>query len=174
MSISKNVIIETQKFIEENTNILSQLPVNIELLVENTGITIMPFPFPQHISGVLAIQKDKAAVIGVTTSASIFKRRFILAHQMGHYKLHKHLSLVFADNLYYRKKAEGYISKEQKIENEANYFAENILMPEVLVKEKLKGVNSDLYDDSTIAALANEFRVTSFVMFRRLLNLKLI
>ena len=64
----------------------------------------------------------------------IGRKRFAIAHELGHWELHKDVSQLFActsDNMVPSYKA----STE---ETEANYFASGLLMPEFLFAEKAK------------------------------------
>ncbi|HAT3994129.1 TPA: ImmA/IrrE family metallo-endopeptidase [Elizabethkingia anophelis] len=173
MSISKSIIDTTQEYIDENAYFFQELPINLEELIKKEGINVINYPFEDDISGVLVIEEDNVT-IGINKKSINVRKRFTLAHELGHYKLHTQKSKMFMDNVFFRKKSEGYTSKEEKIEKEANYFAANILMPESLVKKEIIELSCDLHDDSTIASLANKFEVSSSAMTFRLINLGLI
>lgn len=172
MSISKVVVDITKGYIESNTFLFQELPVNLELLLEKEGINLISYPFKDDISGVLILEGDKAT-IGIDRKSSNVRKRFTLAHELGHYKLHAQKSNMFMDNVFFRKKSEGYTSKEEKIEKEANFFAANILMPENLVRKEILELSCDLHDDDVIASLASKFEVSSSAMTFRLINLGL-
>lgn len=173
MSISKSVVDITKEYVEFNASLFEELPINLDLLIEKEGINLISYPFKDDISGVLILEGDKAT-IGIDKNSNNVRKRFTLAHELGHYKLHAQKSNVFMDNVFFRKKSEGYTSKEEKIEKEANYFAANILMPENLIRKEILELNCDLHDDSTISSLANKFEVSSSAMTFRLINLGLI
>lgn len=78
---------------------------------------------------------------------------------------------MFVDKVFFRKKSDGYTSKEEKIEREANYFAANILMPEKLIFQAVSNLTCDLYEDETVYNLAKDFNVSSSAMLYRLINL---
>ncbi|RLJ31173.1 uncharacterized protein DUF955 [Chryseobacterium sp. 7] len=173
MSISKSIIDITREYIDTNSFLFESLPINLEELIGKEGISVINYPFEDDISGVLVIEEDNVT-IGVNKKSSNVRKRFTLAHELGHFKLHTQKSKMFMDNVFFRKKSEGYTSKEEKIEKEANYFAANILMPEHLVRKEIVGLKCDLHDDATIASLANKFEVSSSAMTFRLINLGLI
>ena len=173
MSISKNIIESTQEYIDANINLFQNLPIDLEGLIERDSVKIITYPFQDDISGVLVLDGE-SATIGVNRNSSNVRKRFTLAHELGHYKLHTQKSSVFMDNVFFRKKSEGYTSKEEKIEREANYFAASILMPEHLVRKEISELNCDLHDDLVLASLANKFEVSSSAMTFRLINLGLI
>jgi Zn-dependent peptidase ImmA (M78 family) len=173
MSISREIIGITKEFIDSNAVIFNKLPINLPSLMEDKNINIIRYAFKDDISGVLLIEEDKAT-IGIDKRSSHVRQRFTLAHEFGHYILHATKSNTFVDNVFYRKKSEGYTSKEEKIEQEANYFAANILMPENLIKKEISNLDCDLHDDITISSLAHKFEVSSSAMTFRLINLGLI
>lgn len=173
MAISKSTIDITQNYIDNNAFLFQELPINLDELVKREGINLISYPFEDDISGVLVIEGDNAT-IGINKKSSNVRKRFTLAHELGHYKLHTQKSKMFMDNVFFRKKSEGYTSKDEKIEKEANYFAANILMPENLVRKEIIELDCDLHDDTTIASLASKFEVSSSAMTFRLINLGLI
>jgi Zn-dependent peptidase ImmA (M78 family) len=63
------------------------------------------------------------------------KRNFILAHEIGHFILHKKLHPLFSDN--HKTLSDWY--KNGPHEVEANKFAAELLMPSVLFKKKISG-----------------------------------
>ncbi|BEV05025.1 ImmA/IrrE family metallo-endopeptidase [Chryseobacterium gambrini] len=173
MSVPKLIIDITREYIDNNAFLFQELPINLDKLIQKEGISVINYPFEDDISGVLVIENDNAT-IGINKKSSNVRKRFTLAHELGHFKLHTQKSKMFMDNVFFRKKSEGYTSKEEKIEKEANYFAANILMPEHLVRGEIAELKCDLHDDVTIASLANKFEVSSSAMTFRLINLGLI
>lgn len=172
MSISKSVIDITKEYIDSNNFLFQKLPIDLELLIQKEGINLINYPFKDDISGVLIIEEDKAT-IGIDKNSNNVRKRFTLAHELGHYKLHAQKSNMFMDNVFFRKKSAGYTSKEEKIEREANFFAANILMPENLIRKEILDLNCDLHDDDVITSLASKFEVSSSAMTFRLINLGL-
>ena len=173
MSISKSIIDITNSYIETNDFLFEELAIKLDDLLKKEGIDLISYPFKDEISGVLILDGEKKT-IGVNKNSSNVRKRFTIAHELGHYMLHAQKSNMFMDNIFFRKKSEGYTSKEEKIEKEANYFAANILMPENLIKKEIAELDCDLHDDITVASLANKFEVSSSAMTFRLINLGLI
>lgn len=88
---------------------------------------------------------DKKFKIYINSTHSTKRQRFTFAHELGHYFLHRNIleekSLLVDENKSYlfRKNLYENISKEmQEIEEEANEFAWNLLMPEDKFKELFK------------------------------------
>lgn len=170
MSISKNVVDSTKAFIERNENSFKSYPIKIEEIVWNEKINIVEHEFNDEASGILVIN-DENITIGVDKNSGNERKRFTIAHELGHYVLHNERSNMFVDKVFFRKKSDGYTSKEEKIEREANYFAANILMPEKLIFQAVSNLTCDLYEDETVSKLAKDFNVSSSAMLYRLINL---
>lgn len=80
------------------------------------------------------------------------KKRFTIAHELGHFELHRDSALRLCDDsdfLCYEKTRPG--------ENEANEFATELLMPEYLFQSPCK---SGIPCFSTIGDLADDFRTS--------------
>ena len=174
MAISKEVATKTNSFL---TKVFEKIEINsevdIEKIIKDLGINILKYDFEDDISGVLVIDKDSTH-IGVNKNDTEVRKRFTLAHELGHYILHGETGNMFTDKVLFRKKSSGYTSKEEKIEQEANYFAANILMPEDLIRKEIENIDEDIYDDSFIKNLATKFKVSSSAMAFRLINLNII
>src|SRR5665811_214388 len=61
--------------------------VPIQDMVEKEGLTLLSYDFGEHVSGVLLI-KNKKGTIGYSPRDSKVRRRFTIAHELGHYYLH--------------------------------------------------------------------------------------
>lgn len=115
----------------------------------------------ENESNILGIDTNK--LIGVNASKELAWKRFIIAHEIGHYMLH-----------YDKEKDNGmYAHREHKkgkneIENEADFFAANLLMPRKKFIDKYKELKEkDLSIDEMILLLANKFTVTQLMTKRR-------
>ncbi|MEC4094016.1 ImmA/IrrE family metallo-endopeptidase [Myroides odoratimimus] len=84
------------------------------------------------------------------------RQRFTIAHELGHYFLHKEKNTSFEDTTFFRG------AKINPIEFAANEFASAILMPEDLIKELIsEGIRE-------LGELAEEFGVSASAMKYRL------
>ncbi|MBA3670253.1 MAG: ImmA/IrrE family metallo-endopeptidase [Sphingomonas sp.] len=117
-------------------------PVNIEALIENLGIGLdAAADLPDGISGHIKREDSGKYVIRANRSEHIYRRRFTMAHELGHFILHKSildLSGGVNDNVMYRtdRDAAAYNSHIHAIhERQANSFAANLLMPDEKVRE---------------------------------------
>jgi Zn-dependent peptidase ImmA (M78 family) len=152
-----------------------ELPLNIEEVVKSMGITVKPFDLGDDVSGLLAIENGKA-VIGINQNESRVRRRFTIAHELGHYELHRDKSNLFVDSQFkiYRGNNSNNTPQKQILEQEANSFAASILMPENLVKTEVKKIAFDLGNEDAIKILSKKFDVSSTAMYIRLSNLNLL
>lgn len=174
MAISKNVLELTKEFVNKHITIDTPLPINISSIIKNEAIQIEERFLEDDLSGLLIIHGD-AKLIGVEYSHSPERKRFTLAHELGHYVLHSNNSKMFVDKAIFKRQADGgYSTREERMEREANNFAANILMPEVLVYREVSKFYKDLNDENNIAALAKKFEVSPAAMTYRLINLGII
>lgn len=175
MAISKKVINETKSFIENifSNNSDLKLPINIQCIIKKLKIDLVNYTFDDDISGVLVLN-DSHPTIGINQAHSEVRKRFTIAHELGHYVLHKDQGSMFMDKVLYRKSSDGYTIKDERLEREANYFAANLLMPANIVKNYIETNDLDFYEDSNIQKMAKDFGVSSSAMTYRLINLGLI
>lgn len=176
MSISKKTINETMSFIERvfsNSNDF-ELPVNINQIIKEEGVELVNYTFDEDISGVLVLNGSQST-IGVNQSHSEVRKRFTMAHELGHYILHRDEgSSMFMDKVLYRKTSNNYSPKDEKLEREANFFAANLLMPKSVIDSYIEENHVDFYEDSHIQKMAEEFGVSASAMTFRLINLGIV
>ena len=167
--------IPTQKLEERARSTLFEadvfrLPVPLELLAHRLGILIQKVLLGDDVSGVLVVSGDHG-VIGVNQNQSTVRQRFTVAHEIGHFVLHRDQAELFIDKTYvaFRSSETGF--SQDRSEIQANQFAAALLMPEELVQEKLGNKVLDMADAEIIEDLAGEFGVSSQAMTFRLENL---
>ncbi|NMA73849.1 MAG: ImmA/IrrE family metallo-endopeptidase [Bacteroidales bacterium] len=101
-------------------------------------------------------QKDGKWIITINNKHHKNRQRFTLAHELGHYILHKEKNATFEDTAFFRG------GQMDAIEYAANSFAATILMPE----EKLKGlIDSGI---RSVSLLANKFNISTSALKYRL------
>lgn len=149
------------------------VPILPELIARNCSIGIEYKAFTDDLSGVLVKNPD-ATVIGVNQFHSGVRRRFTIAHEIGHFIL-GHPGKVFIDKHSINKRDSLASFAVDVHEIEANQFAASLLMPRELVFKALDGVfTEELSRDQIILALARLFAVSGKAMEYRLMNLGLI
>lgn len=126
----------------------SSAPVNVEGLIRAFGIDLVKnAELDAEISGEIANLGDGKYRISVNKSDHYYRQRFTMAHELGHFLLHKDLiGSGVDDSRAYRSIRNGNffntnISTEH--EAQANRFAANLLMPEQLVRDEFKKCNGD-------------------------------
>ena len=173
MSVSKSVRTKTEEFIRKYINEWTSLPIDISNIIKEENIDVEYRNLSDELSGLLIIQGN-SKLIGVEKTHHSVRQRFTLAHELGHFVLHNEVSSVFVDVQLFKRKSEGYSSREERMEQEANDFAASILMPDYFVRREVEKLNRDLHDDDTVYKLADIFKVSSAAMTYRLINLGLI
>lgn len=152
----------------------------VQELAESEGLTLLSYDFGEDVSGVLLI-KNKRATIGYSTRDSKLRRRFTIAHELGHYFLHwlnthdPKSDDIFVDKDFivkFRNNQMSYNDDEFRQEQEANAFAAALLMPAHLITDEFtKGDYWHIAETDVIAKLAKTFDVSIPAMTYRLSNL---
>jgi len=150
---------------------VTSAPIPVHLVAQRLGLVLEAGSFGDDVSGVLVISGDRA-VIGYNASHSPTRQRFSIAHEIGHYTLHRADSSLFIDQRYFaafrdRRSASG----ADKREREANAFAASLLMPSELVVREVEHRHFDLGDEDGLRGLAEAFQVSVQAMVYRLTNI---
>jgi Zn-dependent peptidase ImmA (M78 family) len=147
-------------------------PVPIKTIIKSLGIKLNPVDLGEDVSGVLVIDNDNAK-IGYNSTEAYVRQRFTLAHELGHFILHKNKDKeVFVDNVTYMFRKANARSKDYKIEMEANQFAAAILMPKKLIVTEIATLQENsISDHDLIVELSKIFKVSQIAMTHRLNNL---
>ncbi len=173
------------KKIEEQANSitsgfgLSKTSIDIKKIANLLGVTLLEYDFGEEMSGVLVLKNDKGT-IGYNKDHSDQRQRFTIAHELGHFVLHrKNHNDVFVDKdfiIMYRRRNGDYSESELIQEQEANAFAAAILMPEHLIEQELRNNNyyPHLSELQLIEKLAKTFKVSAPAMTFRLNNLNVL
>lgn len=143
-----------------------QLPVNVEQMLERKGIDVVTELVKSDLSGMLIVDEGVTVVV-VNASDPIVRRRFTLAHELGHFLLHHNGASVFHRD-------EKSRSGTDRTEIEANTFAAELLMPDVAVQREAATLPVDLATPDglkSIQQLADRFGVSAQAMSFRLQNL---
>lgn len=149
------------------------IPVPVVDIAKKLGLDIYEIEMPELEAGrIPSAALDKLDgnnwIIALSQKDHHTRKRFSIAHEIGHFLLHKDLPFIDffpGGETFYR---EGV--KDEKLENlekEANYFAANLLMP----KEKVKEIWSLSTEPLEIA---KKFDVSEVSMTFRLKNLGLL
>jgi len=149
---------------------VSEPPVPVETVAQILDLKIRLEPFEGNISGCTIRRGDKA-VIGVNSLHHANRQRFTIAHEIGHFFLHKGEQVIVDRNfrINFRDERSGKAEKPEEIE--ANCFAAELLMPLDFLLEDLQDKVIDLEDDTLIQELAEKYRVSPQALSYRIANL---
>lgn len=155
---------------------IKELPIPVERIVLERGLEIKPYDLGENVSGVLVINNG-VGVIGYSPKEKRVRQRFTIAHELGHYELHRHESEtgLFIDKQFkveFRNQDSS--TGEIKREREANAFAAALLMPEKLLIKEIEKYHLDLSDDDSYNELAKHFDVSVSAMTFRINNLNIL
>lgn len=145
------------------------------ILVEENGLSISySKKLPSNISGIILYDKNtKKYLIAVNEDKPKNRQYFSVAHEIGHFFLHKEILLtqeIIIDDGDAGLSSALYRLDEQQdsiLEKEANNFAASLLMPEHLIKKAW----SELHD---VDECAKVFEVSVLAMSIRLARLNLV
>lgn len=152
---------------------IQEPPVDVYALSEQEGISLMSRDLEEDVSGLLVIKGNRAA-IGFNQRHHLNRQRFTVAHELGHYFLHRNTSNLFIDKTltFYRDEASSEGSYLQEIQ--ANSFAAELLMPRAFLTDYFKVHRIDLHDSNAIQELASLYRVSEQALSIRLSNLGIV
>ena len=150
---------------------ITQAPIDVEKVATSLGIVVRRTPTEDDISGFLLRNPDGSAVIGINALHHSNRQRFTIAHEIGHFELHKH-DQVHVDRSIIKLRSGASSKGEDSEEIEANGFAAELLMPqELLDKDLQKSDFTDLNDERRMQLLAKKYQVSVQAMTNRLVVL---
>lgn len=156
-----------EKFEELTSNILIEsdmykIPVDVIKIAKLNDIAVYEGELEKNISGAIRYNKEKQNFeIMVNKNDTRERKRFTIAHEIGHYFLHK--ELLMSDEIHidimYRMPNDN--EEENKREKDVDYFAGALLMNKTLLTK--------IYmENHTITELAEIFDVSVSAMTVRL------
>lgn len=149
------------------------LPIDVKALAERYGIAVREGQMEENVSGMLVV-KEQGAIIGVNQAHHPNRQRFTIAHELGHYFLHRHKGRVFVDAapVFFRDAASAEGDDWQEVE--ANAFAAELLMPKADLVAEVRSAPIDAFDDLALRRIAAHFGVSVQALTIRLARLGLI
>lgn len=148
-----------------------KLPVDVKKAAESLGIKVVEKSLEDDVSGMLIMDNGQGTIV-VNEHHHPNRKRFTIAHELGHYRMHREPSGIFVDSkaVFYRDKDSMGATKEV----EANNFAAELLMPEEAIRKILKSVNYETFDENSLKVLSDKFEVSDSAMTLRLYKLGII
>lgn len=134
------------------------IPSLLAAAVRHLGIDVIEGK-AETIDAMLVHIKPGKPVIAVNTRRSVYRQRFSLAHEIGHFVLRHGNSVSFFENS--RSAGGGFAFRpDARLEREANIFAAEFLMPKVaLAREAHKFTLSELASRYMVSMQAMEIRL---------------
>ena len=154
-------------------NLLEELevqvpPVPVAKLARSCGARIVRVSGNEDDIDGFLYQEDGDVVIGINQDQATVRKRFTIAHELGHLLLHEH-SLVHVDSGFRVRLRSGQSSEgTDRDEMEANRFAAELLMPIEFLQADLEKQEFDLAGDSQLRALAKRYGVSTQALAIRL------
>src|SRR5438105_8636729 len=150
-----------------------RVPVDVELVAHRLNLRTEAASLGENVAGLLVVEKGHG-VIGYNTTQALVRQRFTIAHEIGHFVLHRHddPSALFIDTHYivYRRDAQSSTGEDRR-EIEANRFAAALLMPATLLQAEFEKPPFDFGDEEMLTELAGKFQVSTQAMSIRLSSL---
>ena len=144
-------------------------PVQVDRIAVSQGCEIRQSDL-KEVSGIL-VRSPEANVIGVNRNHSETRRRFTIAHELGHLLLHDGQSVTF-DRDFRVSLRSGESSTGANLEEvEANFFAASLLMPDSMLLADDRARTIELEDADAMKDLAQAFKVSTQAMTLRLARL---
>ncbi len=144
---------------------ISAPPIDPEEIAEKMGVNVtyakFGEPYRNEVSGFISFSDNGSAEIVINSDISVNRKIFTIAHELGHYVLHREWAK--SDN-YVLPRVNDYNEGKPDEEREADAFAANLLVPEGLLRKYA--------DISTADDLSEIFLVSNQVIENRLNRIK--
>jgi len=147
-------------------------PVPVEGLADRMGVTVLEESLGQGVSGILYRRDDGPSIIAVNEVHAPVRRRFSIAHEIGHLQLHAGRPII-VDHLVrgrvnLRDERSSLATSREEVE--ANGFAAALLMPAEWISADIE-TSLGAPAGRTVESLAQRYNVSAQAMELRLINL---
>ena len=153
---------------------ISTLPIDIELICKLLGISLVVDPTLEEkkiIGQIEMVSGHPTIKINLSRNMYRARRRFTIAHEIGHYCLHtmhSNMGFIDTDSTIMNK----YSGKLDTYEKEANRFATELLMPYKLIISKGEELSEDRPSkEDFVRRMVDAFDVSFEAMRYRLKNI---
>lgn len=143
-------------------------PVPVDKIARGLNLQVCSLPAEDDISGAI-IRKGDQVIIAVNPAHHLNRRRFTIAHELGHYFLHKGLGEHVDENFRVAWRNADSSKAVNWVEIQANRFAAELLMPARFLERDLNSLST--IDKRTVALLAARYTVSAEAMKIRLSQL---
>ncbi len=123
-----------------DNDMLYKVPVNVISIAKAYGIDVYETEFNNEISGIIRYDKEREKYeIIVNKNNAWVRKRFTIAHELGHYFLHRDMlknNDIHVDALY--RTAVQLDTQTNEREKEVDYFAGALLMNEKVIEKLMQ------------------------------------
>jgi Zn-dependent peptidase ImmA (M78 family) len=145
-------------------------PVDLDRIVANAGVEIRVLDLAPDISGILYRDEERRVVV-VNAAHGSARRRFTIAHELGHLSLHRGVAVHVDETFRVNLRSPRSTTAEDVEEIEANAFAANLLMPAAWLRRDFESGAVDWHDEGEVHRLAARYLVSPQAMLLRLTSL---
>lgn len=145
-------------------------PIPVDQVVESLGIQLRFSPFEGELAGMLIREQNKT-LIGVNSLHHINRQRFTIAHECGHFLLHKGQDVHIDRSFRVNRRDEVSSKAIDPEEIEANRFAAELLMPYDMIMKDLVEYDIDIENEEELKDLAERYQVSIQALTHRITNL---
>jgi Zn-dependent peptidase ImmA (M78 family)/DNA-binding XRE family transcriptional regulator len=144
-----------------------QIPVLRDILEQDVGLRVFYFPLPSKFSAIYLYEEQVGGCIAINSNHPEERRRWSLAHDYGHFLIHRTKPIVTSED--------GYVRKPES-ERLADEFAAYFLMPTTGVTRRFNDIRrvNKAITPADLCTLAHYYGVSVEAMTRRLEDLKLL
>ena len=150
----------------------TDVPVDAATIAVAHGIEVRFQELEDEVSGMLLV-RDDCTVIGINAHHHPNRQRFSIAHELGHFLLHREEERFFIDAAVFFR-SEGATPATWKQEREANAFAAELLLPRDAVTAAVRSTPFDPHDEAAVRRMADRVGVSAQALTIRLAELDLI
>lgn len=148
---------------ERFSRVFSTPPIPVREIAESNGVSVRFVEFsPEYSEKVAGVCDFEKAQILVNSEDTTQRQIFTMAHEFGHWMLHRDIFLNNPERypvlMRYQQP-----SNTDPLEQEANCFAANLLVPEKLLKTVI---------NAPISVLASIFQVSKIMMEHRVKDVR--
>ena len=153
---------------------IGKFPIDVRVVAKTFGCRVVTSKLDNEVSGLL-IRDGTSILIAVNESESETRRRFTIAHEIGHLLLHRGRPLLVDADVRINKRTptNGFATANE--ETEANRFAAALLMPSAEIERVVRTMKLTNHHvgAEALKKLRLHFGVSESAMQFRLMNLGL-
>ena len=159
-TITREKIVNLAHAVRKDNGYLHQ-NVDVVKVANNSGFKVFRLKSDQKIKGLIVGEPNtNTNIIAFRQDLSEKDNRFIIAHELGHYFLHKSEKGFSKNGVFYYAYHDSN-QRETRDEQEADLFAATLLVPESEFRKKWDDLGSLRNTDLGIETLANYFNVNA-------------